>query len=63
MKKVFLMLVAGAFLSTSMISCSKCGHCEVSGVSGPKYCQKDSKTVYDAAESSCTAAGGSWKND
>ncbi len=64
MKKVFLMLVAGAFLSTSMISCSKCGHCEVNGTTTiSKLCQKDSKTVYDAAQTSCDLQGGTWKTD
>ncbi len=63
MKKVFLMLVAGAFISMSLVSCSKCGHCEISGVSGTKYCQKDDKSAYDAYESACKAAGGTWKND
>ncbi|MFN8287404.1 MAG: hypothetical protein U0V74_11645 [Chitinophagales bacterium] len=64
MKKVLLMLVAGAFISTSLISCSKCGHCEVGGTTTiTKICQKDSKTLYDAAESSCSLQGGTWKND
>jgi hypothetical protein len=57
MKKVLFMLVAGAFMSTSMISCNKCGECDNSGV---EYCQKDSKTLYDAAKTACTASGGSW---
>ena len=61
MKKVFLMLIAGAFLSTSLISCSKkCGHCNLNGSTGPQYCSKDNQVVYDAAVSSCATGGGSW---
>jgi hypothetical protein len=63
MKKVLLMLVAGAFMSASMMSCSKCGHCDYNGTADAKYCQKDSKTVYDAAKSACDLGGGTWKND
>lgn len=64
MKKVLLMLVAGAFISTSMISCSKCGHCEVNGSTTiSKICEKDSKTVYDAAKTSCDLQSGTWVND
>lgn len=60
MKKVLLMLVAGAFISMSMISCSECGACEVSGVKGTEYCKKDNASAYDAYKASCTAAGGTW---
>ena len=64
MKKVFLMLVAGAFISTSMISCTKnCGHCEVNGTVGTRYCATDNQVVYDAAVSSCATGGGSWNKD
>jgi hypothetical protein len=63
MKKVLLMLVAGAFISVSMISCKKCGHCDVSGVTGTKYCEKDNKTAYDLYKSSCTAGGGTWNTN
>ena len=63
MKKLLLMLVAGAFLSTSMMSCSKCGHCVIGGVSGAKYCQKDSKSAYDNYQTTCTAVGGTWANN
>ncbi len=42
MKKLLLILVAGAFMSISMNSCSKkCGHCEVNGGSGTKYCSTE----------------------
>lgn len=62
MKKLVLTLVAGAFISASMVSCNKCGSCEVNGTAtGLEYCQKDSKTVYDAAVTSCEAqSGGEW---
>lgn len=60
MKKVLLMLVAGAFISTSMISCSKCGACEIGGSKGVEYCQKDNKSAYDSYKTACEAAGGDW---
>jgi len=60
MKNLFIALVAIAFVGGTS-SCSKCGKCEVSGsATGLEYCQKDSKTVYDAAKLSCEAAGGTW---
>lgn len=64
MKKLFLTLVAGAFISFALNSCSKCGHCECAGVAGTKYCQKDDKTAYDNYKSACTLVGGcSWVNN
>ena len=62
MKKVMVMLVAGAFISTSIISCSntKCGHCDTNGTSGGNLCSRDNKIVYDAAVTSCATGGGSW---
>ena len=61
MKKVLLMLAVGAFISTTMISCSKkCGHCSVNGTNGPKYCSADNQVIYDAAVSSCATGGGAW---
>jgi hypothetical protein len=60
MKSLFIALVAIAFVGSTS-SCSKCGECEVSGqTSGAEFCQKDSKTLYDAAKLSCEAAGGTW---
>lgn len=58
MKKVFFMLVAGAFISMTTISCNKCGSCSNVGV---EYCEKDSKTVYDAAKNACSLGGGTWE--
>lgn len=59
MKKLVLTLVAGAFISASMISCNKCGTCEFNGVtSGAEICQKDNKAAYDAYKTSCEANGG-----
>ncbi len=64
MKKVIFILVAGAFLSTSLMSCAKkCGHCNTNGTSGPNYCSADNKVVYDAAVSSCATGGGTWVNE
>jgi len=64
MKKVLFILIAGAFLSTSLISCSKkCGHCNTNGSSGPNYCSSDNHVVYDAAVSSCSTGGGTWVNE
>ena len=64
MKKLLIMLVAGAFISTSLISCSKkCGHCEVNGSSGPNYCSANNHAVYDAAVTSCGTGSGTWKTD
>ncbi len=61
MKKILFILVAGAFLSTSLISCSKnCGHCNLNGSSGPNYCSANNHVVYDAAVSSCATGGGTW---
>jgi hypothetical protein len=61
MKSLFIALVAIAFVGSTS-SCSKCGDCEVNGVSiGIEYCQKDSKTLYDAAKLSCEATpSGEW---
>lgn len=56
------MLVAGAFMSASMMSCSKCGYCDTgAGSANTEYCQKDSKTAYDSYKAACEAAGYSWK--
>ena len=57
-----LFLVAGAFMSTSLISCSdtKCGHCDTNGASGNKICSSSNHVVYDAAVSSCATGGGNW---
>ena len=61
MKKLLLILVAGAFMSISMNSCSKkCGHCEVNGGSGSKFCSTENHITYDAAVSSCATGGGTW---
>jgi hypothetical protein len=61
MKKLLLMLAVGAFMSTSIISCSKdCGHCNVNGSSGPKYCSANNHAVYDAAVTSCGTGSGTW---
>lgn len=55
MKKVLLMLVAGAFLSTTMISCAKkCGTCPAIG--NVQICEKDSQAAYDAAKTTCGSA-------
>ena len=65
MKKVLLVLVVGAFMSTSVISCSntKCGRCETNGSTGGRLCSKDNKVVYDAAVASCATGGGNWNLD
>ena len=61
MKKVLLILAVGAFISTSMISCSKkCGHCNVNGSSGPQYCSTNNHAVYDAAVTTCGTGSGTW---
>lgn len=60
MKKVLFMLVAGVFLSTSMISCSKCGHCSGGTYPTTEACQKTNDAAYKAAEAACLAGGGSW---
>jgi hypothetical protein len=61
MKKVFFILMTGALISTSMISCSsKCGHCNTNGSSGNKVCSSNNHIVYDAAVSSCATGGGTW---
>ena len=62
MKKVFVMLAVGAFMSTSIISCSntKCGHCNTNGSSGSQVCSSNNKIVYDASVSSCATGGGTW---
>jgi hypothetical protein len=60
MKKVLLVLVAGAFMSTSLISCNKCGRCTTGGVAGPEYCQKDDRDAYDAYKETCESGGGTW---
>jgi hypothetical protein len=61
MKSLFIALVAIAFVGSTS-SCSKCGTCEVNGVSsGIEFCQKDSKTAYDATKLACEATpGGEW---
>jgi hypothetical protein len=61
MKKVLLMLVAAVSISTSMISCKKCGTCSTTG--SVEYCQKDNETAYDLAKSTCENAGGTWNTD
>lgn len=63
MKKVIFTLVAAAFLSSSFMSCSKCGHCVVNGVSSAKYCEKDGKDEYQAAQDACDYVGGTWRNN
>lgn len=61
MKKVLMLLVAGVFISTTLISCSKkCGHCEINGTKGVKYCSEENYVVYDAAVASCATGGGTW---
>jgi len=61
MKKLMLIVAAGAFISTSMVSCTKnCGHCEVNGTKGAKFCSTDNHVIYDAAVSSCATGGGTW---
>jgi hypothetical protein len=61
MKKVLVTLVVGAFMSASLVSCSKtCGHCFVNGSNGPNYCSASNHVVYDAAVSSCATGGGTW---
>ena len=60
MKKVLLMLVAGAFFSTTMISCNKCGHCSGGTYPTTEACQKTNKTAYDVAKLACETGGGSW---
>lgn len=59
MKKLVLTLVAGAFISASMVSCNKCGSCS-NGSTG-EFCQKDSKVLYDAAKNGCETGGGTWE--
>jgi hypothetical protein len=60
MKSLFIALVAIAFVGSTS-SCSKCGTCEVNGVSsGAEVCQKDNKTLYDLVKSTCEATGGTW---
>jgi hypothetical protein len=65
MKKVLLMLVAGAFISMTTVSCKKCGHCSVTAggvtVDGAKLCSGDSG--YDTYKSNCTGTGSEWKTD
>ncbi len=61
MKKVLLMLVAGAFISTSLISCSKCGHCQGGTYPTTEVCQKTNQTAYDVAKEACETGGGNWQ--
>lgn len=64
MKKLILILVTSALVSTTMISCSKkCGHCETNGSAGDELCSSDNHAVYDAAVTSCALGGGTWVND
>jgi hypothetical protein len=64
MKKSLLMLVVTVFISSFMMSCSKkCGHCNVNGSAGPKYCNSDNGAVYDAAVASCVTGGGNWEKE
>jgi hypothetical protein len=60
MKKVFLILVAGAFISVSSMSCNKCGECSNSGAA---VCEKDNKTAYDLAKAACENGGGTWETN
>lgn len=63
MKKVFLSLFALVAITAGMSSCKKCGKCENAGVTTiSETCEKDSKTVYDLAKSTCEASGGTWKD-
>ena len=62
MKKVLLILVAGAFMSASLISCSKCGHCQGGTYPNTEFCQKTNKAAYDVAKSGCDQGGGNWQN-
>jgi hypothetical protein len=56
MKKVLLMLVAGAFISMSMVSCKKdCGRCTSAGA---KLCKGDAG--YDLYKSNC---GSNWVSE
>jgi hypothetical protein len=64
MKKLLILLTAGAFISMSLISCSgKCGRCEVNGTVGTKHCSADNHAVYDAAVASCVTGSGTWNTE
>ena len=66
MKKVLLMAVVGAFISTSMVSCSKCGHCKYASptAAGAKLCSKDGKSAYDTYKAVCdSTTGATWETD
>ncbi len=66
MKQVLVMLVTSVLVSTGMVSCSKCGHCDYSGTTpdGSKLCSKDGKTAYDNYKAACdSTAGAEWVED
>jgi uncharacterized ferredoxin-like protein len=57
MKKLFLAVVALGLLVSAQ-SCKKCGYCGSS--SSTEFCEKDNKTLYDLAKSTCESNGGTW---
>lgn len=61
MKKLFFAFMAVALLA-GVQSCKKCGICSYNGsTSGSiEYCEKDSKTWYDAAKLACESSNGTW---
>ena len=59
MKKLLLVLVAGAFMSASMMSCSECVDCSgaIGGGSTGKICKKD----YEATGANATVPWSTYK--
>jgi len=60
MKKILLILLAGAFISASMASCNKkkCGTCSTGSISA---C--DDAANYSGMQAECESSGGTWNTD
>lgn len=65
MKKVILPLTLVALMSIGLMSCNQCYVCEgasFGAFDGIEYCEKDlGESSLSAAEQSCLAANGTWR--
>lgn len=64
MKKVFFVAISMIAISSSITSCSKCGHCKFAdGTLGNKFCDDDVKLAKAACEADWGDGPGKWVNN
>ena len=64
MKKLFIVAICTIAISSSIMSCSKCGHCKkADGTEGNKVCGDDVSLAKSACETDFGNGAGTWVNN